>query len=149
MNSNSQEAWKERCGILLVNIKARRSELEKLLSECSSHWGYEDSIYRFYHQSFKVFYLQNRTLGIVSELRKLLPGQDLNEWFLKIVSEGTATGFNEFSNQAWLEHTRPIVEAFFHARFMLQMAVRYMDLKEAPTTLPSGWAALLYLYNLR
>jgi hypothetical protein len=27
--------------------------------------------------------------------------------------------------------------------------VRYADLEEPPQTLPSGWAALLYLYDLR
>ena len=26
-------------------------------------------------------------------------------------------------NENWLHHTRPITEAFFHARFMLEMAV--------------------------
>jgi hypothetical protein len=43
----------------------------------------------------------------------------------------------------------PILEAFFHALFMLEMAVRYADLGEPPQMLPSGWAALLYLYDLR
>jgi hypothetical protein len=47
-------------------------------------------------------------------------------------------------------HARPIVEAFFHAKFMLTMAVKYgKKLKEAPNMLPSGWAALLYLYKMR
>jgi hypothetical protein len=46
--------------------------------------------------------------------------------------------------------TRPIVEAFFHARFFLEMAVRYgNELDKAPHMLPSGWAALFYLYELR
>jgi hypothetical protein len=50
----------------------------------------------------------------------------------------------------WLETTRPIVEAFFHARYFLEMAVRYgKKLKMPPAMLPSGWAAFLYLYNLR
>lgn len=48
-----------------------------------------------------------------------------------------------------VRHTRPILEAFFHARFFLEMAVRYADLPGPPTSLPSGWAALLYLYELR
>lgn len=43
-----------------------------------------------------------------------------------------------------------MVEAFFHARFMLEMAVKYgQALEEPPTSLPSGWAAFLYLYDLR
>ncbi len=50
----------------------------------------------------------------------------------------------------WLEVTRPMVEAFFHAHYFLEMAVRYgKQLKHPPRQLPSGWAAFLYLYNLR
>jgi len=50
----------------------------------------------------------------------------------------------------WDASTRPLLEAFFHARYFLEMAVKYgAELDEPPTTLPSGWAGLLYLYNLR
>jgi hypothetical protein len=43
-----------------------------------------------------------------------------------------------------------MLEAFFHARYFLEMAVKYgRELELPPTLLPSGWAALLYLYNLR
>jgi len=53
-------------------------------------------------------------------------------------------------NRRWLEVTRPIVEAFFHAQYFLEMAVRYgRQLKRPPRQLPSGWAAFLYLYDLR
>jgi hypothetical protein len=45
--------------------------------------------------------------------------------------------------------TRPIVEAFFHAGFFLEMAVRYAKLETPPRPLPSGYAALLHLYQLR
>ena len=30
---------------------------------------------------------------------------------------------------------------------MIEMAVRYADLEKPPDTLPSGWVALLYLFN--
>ena len=44
----------------------------------------------------------------------------------------------------------PIVEAFFHAKYFLEMAVRYgRTLESPPRKLPSGWAAFLYLYDLR
>jgi hypothetical protein len=39
--------------------------------------------------------------------------------------------------------TRPILEAFFHAWFFLEMAVRYADLEKPPQILPSGYVALL------
>jgi hypothetical protein len=32
---------------------------------------------------------------------------------------------------------------------MIEMAVRYADLSKPPQVLPSGYAALLYLYDLR
>ena len=84
-----------------------------------------------------------------SALRGLLPGRSLNAWFLQIVSEGTGKEFSPEMNAVWEKHTRPILEAFFHARFFLEMAVRYADLSAPPDPLPSGWAALLYLYGLR
>src|SRR5439155_2145911 len=34
---------------LYTNLRAWLPELEKLLRDCQSHWGYEDGIYRFYH----------------------------------------------------------------------------------------------------
>ncbi|MGB8931946.1 MAG: hypothetical protein WCC48_11925 [Anaeromyxobacteraceae bacterium] len=38
----------------------------------------------------------------------------------------------------------------FHARYFLTMAVTYAEeLDEAPRLMPSGWAAVLYLYGLR
>ncbi len=47
-------------------------------------------------------------------------------------------------------HTRPFLEAFFHAKFFLEMAVKYgRKLEEVPEMLPSDWAAFLYFYNLR
>jgi hypothetical protein len=69
---------------------------------------------------------------------------------MQIVKEGTGKTFENEHNRRWPQETRPIVEAFFHARYFLEMAVRYgKDLEHPPRMLPSGWAALLYLYNLR
>ena len=134
---------------LLGSLRRDRGELEKLLSECSNHWGYEDPIYRFYHQSFKVYWLQETTRSIVQRLQALAPDQPLNPWFLEIVEAGTGKTFKQEDNARWTDVTRPILEAFFHARFFLEMAVRYADLQEPPRMLPSGYAALLYLFGMR
>src|SRR4051812_32673052 len=93
---------------LLTNVRAVLPSLEALLAECSSHWGYEDRIYRFYHQSFKVYSLQATTMRIVDALRALAPERTLNERFLQILSEGTGRAFGRGSNERWLEETRPI-----------------------------------------
>ena len=135
---------------LLANIKASLPRLETLLDRARSHWEYEDYVYRFYHGSFKVFGVQSITTAIVKELRGLLPGVELNSHFLAIVEEGTGKTFAVEANAKWNATTRPLLEAFFHARFMLEMIVKYgRELGNPPETLPSGWAAVLYLYGLR
>jgi len=135
---------------LLGRLNAEIGTLGTLLRECSGHWGYEDPIYRFYHQSFKVYALQGQTSRIVAALESLRPGQPLDEGFRRIVADGTGRTFAPEHNRRWLEETRPIVEAFFHARYFLELAVQYGGrLHTPPRVLPSGWAALLELYGLR
>lgn len=135
---------------LLQSLKADLLALEKLLEESESHWGFEDPFYRFYHQSFKVFHLQDLTLRIVEALRKHDQGKGLNAWFLEIVASGTGKTFSTEINRDWTNQTRPILEAFFHAKSFLSLAARYAkSLDHAPQVLPSGWAAVLYLYNTR
>ncbi len=135
---------------LFKNLKAHLPDLEKLLEEVDGMWGLEDGVYRLYHGSFKVYYLQDVIRNIVNALQGLLPGRPLNAWFQQIVNEGTAKQFQPEDNRNWLAATRPIVEACFHARYFLESAVRYGKRLDAPpNSLPSGWAAVLYLYDLR
>ena len=134
---------------LLARMQAQHEALKALLDASSDHWGFEDPVYRFYHQSFKVFWLQQRTDTIVQRLSGLLPDRPLHPWFLEIVRQGTGKEFATSDNDRWTLVTRPIVEAFFHARFFLEMAVRYGMLEGPPPPLPSGYAALLHLYQLR
>lgn len=58
---------------LLAAIKTRCESLATLFTAVSGHWGFEDPIYRFYHQSFKVLHLEGTTQKIVIKLRALLP----------------------------------------------------------------------------
>jgi hypothetical protein len=135
---------------LLAMIQKQIPELTALWETVSDHWGYEDHIYRFYHQSFKVFGLQSLTLKIIEALQHLAPHLSLNAWFMQIVSDGTGREFSTEMNERWLEVTRPIVEAFLHARYFLEMVCKYgKELTEPPQSLPSGWAAVLELYGLR
>ena len=135
---------------LLAGIKAALPDLLALRERFEEHWGCEDRVYRFYHQSWKVFDLQDLTAAAVGRFRALMPGRVLNDWFEQIVTEGTGKKFATEHNARWLEVTRPIVEAFFHARYFLDMISKYgRRLRTPPAMLPSGWAAVLYLYNLR
>ena len=134
---------------LLKNLRLRQGELKALLEESTNHWGFEDPVYRFYHRSFKVYGLQEQTKAIVGTLAGLAPDRSLNPWFVEIVEAGTGKKFQPPDNANWTSVTRPILEAFFHALFFLEMAVRYAYLDRPPDRLPSGYAALLYLYGLR
>jgi hypothetical protein len=102
---------------LLHRIKAELPRLEALLHGYEGE--YEDAVYRFYHQSFKVYRLQSQTELIVEALRSLAPHLPLNLWFLEIIGEGTGRTFSPSDNANWTCVTRPIVEAFFHARYFL------------------------------
>ena len=134
---------------LFSKLKRALPQLEALLAECNSQWLYEDMVYRFYTKSFKVYYLQDATSRIGQALHQLSP-RPLNEWFMQIVNEGMGKRFDEPHNEKWPEVTRPILEAFFHARYFLEVAVRYgRELEFPPRLMPSGWAAYLHLYDLR
>lgn len=133
---------------LLKNIQARWSDLAKLLEEINSHWGYEDPIYRFYHQSFKVYALQSETRRIVDALHNIAPaGRTFCPMFQEIYQAG-ASGkpFESEHNRQWTVHTRPFLEAFFPATFFLEMAVKYgKELSHAPTMLlPVGPHCFVY-----
>jgi hypothetical protein len=97
--------------------------------------------------------LQEFTVEIVEVLKSLSPNEDkndINKDFIEILNEGTGKVWEHSHNQEWSKHCRPILEAFFHAKYFLEMAVKYgKELEEAPSCLPSGWAGLLYLYKLR
>ena len=68
------------------------------------------------------------------------PTADLHEWYRKIVSHGTGKKFVLDHNNRWLRES-PLVEAFFHARYMLEMAVKYRW--DASTVVsPGGRAAV-------
>ena len=135
---------------LFTALKSKLPELEALQLKINSEWGYEDHLYRFYHQSFKVYWAQEMTKDIVKALQGLLPDHQLNEWFTEIVERGTGKVFTMDCNQRWMAETLPIIDALNHAKYFLDMAVKYgQKLTEPQQWLSSGWAAFLTLYGIR
>lgn len=134
--------------LLLARLKENSTELKKLLEQFSSN----NTPYRFYHQSFKVYRAQD-DLKKALELFRKIAGEEftLNEWYLTIVNEALAVGpFKMDHNDQWLAKTRPQMEAFFHTKYFLEWAVDgAKTLEEAPNLLDSGWAAVLYLFGVR
>lgn len=132
---------------LLATLAKQHAALAELLASVEDD---EDPVYRFYHQSFKVYGLQHRTIRIKEALAALLLKRALEPWFLEIVTQGTGLTWTQEHNARWTEITRPIVEAYWHSRYFLQMAVRYGGrFSTVPAPMPSGLAALLSIYQLR
>lgn len=135
---------------LLANIKENKAEIERLCDVFKQLE--EDYVYRFYHQSFKVFGANGQIKEAQELFERLAPDSfPLNDWFREIADEAMGKEFDfAKTNQIWLAETRPILEAFWHTKYFLeQMLVAADELEKSPQILPSSWAAVLYLYNLR
>lgn len=148
--------WKAKLALtdtLFVNIKNNKDKAEKLLERITKYEGaYEGYIYRFYHTSYKVYYLQEVTTDIVNLLKELDPKVEkfFCREFEEIVSDGTGKAWEHDHNKNWTKHTRPIVEAFLHAKYFLEMVIYWTKQGGNPKQmLPQSWAAILELYNIR
>ncbi len=134
---------------LLTNIKTRRPEIEAKLLWFKREEP--DLVYRFYHQSFKVFIMTSLIKSANELFESLAPESTvLNSWYATITQTAISKKFDDETNQAWFEETLPVTQGFWHAKYFLEQMIASADeLDEAPQMLPSGWAAVLYLYNLR
>lgn len=148
--------WKAKLALadtLFVNIKTNRDKAEKLLESITKYEGaYEGYIYRFYHMSFKVYCFQEVTVKIVNLLKELDPKAEkfFCREFEEIINDGTGKVWEHDHNKDWTKHTRPIVEAFLHAKYFLEMVIYWTKQeKNPPKMIPQSWAALLELYNMR
>jgi len=109
---------------LLQAIKAQLPQLESLLLVFRS--DYEDRLYRLYHRSFKVYSLQAPRLkprSFSGTLARLLVGNSARG-SRKSIADGTGFEFAIEHNRDWLHRTRPIVDAFLHAKYFLEMMIK-------------------------
>ncbi len=70
---------------LLAAVKDALPRLKRLRKQANSHWGYEGSVYRFHHGSFKVYHLPGRTAEIVTALPDVT-------WSLQVIRGGVPCG---------------------------------------------------------
>jgi hypothetical protein len=140
---------------LLERIKGKLPVLEEWLHDSND----EDDVYRFYHQSFKVFGMVYGAEKGYERIRQIAGDEyTLDGWYSEIYRDGTRfkdmrdveANAGESMNEHWLKYARPIAEAFWHTHYFIRQMVKYgKELKFAPAALPSGWAAILALYSLR
>ncbi len=134
---------------LIISIKENIVDIKKLYNNfCEAE---VDGIYRFYHQSFKVYNLQNHINEANNLFKKLEPGSGVNLWFYQIILDGTQKGFEMSDNQNWLIVIRPILEAFFHCKYFLEQLIFVESNYDKPQEgfISSEYASFLCLFNLR
>ena len=144
--------WDERERLIVVlaeNLHARRAELEALLTKINRR--YEDLVYRFYHGSFKAFGMQDETAQMAAALRSVAPERRAFCWmFAELLAAGTGRNFTVETNGRWMEEVGPIVAAYLHARFLLEMATKVAaDPNPDCGTIGYPWATILSLFDLR
>jgi hypothetical protein len=141
---------RERMDALLLRIKARLPELEELARTLEE--AEEDGVYRFYHGSNKVFFLQDPVKEAFALIKEIGGESDAPHFdYARIVEAGTAHDFQgERTNANWDAETKPILKAFWHTKYIINMMVKYAtELETVEMPLDYGMAAVLYLYELR
>jgi hypothetical protein len=141
---------RERMNALLLRIKARLPDLVELARTLEE--AEEDGVYRFYHGSNKVFHLQDPVKEAFALVKEIGGEVDPPHFeFARIVEAGTAQGFQGGrTNANWNAETKPILEAFWHTKYFINMMVKYAnELETVESPLDCGMAAVLYLFELR
>ena len=139
-------------GRIFDKMKANEAEIHKLY-QFNIKYIYEDKMYRFYHASFKVFWLIEHIEDIVKLLKKINPHRpyQFDEWFMQIIEDARKIGkFKRRYNRNFPKYARPILEAYLHCKYFLDMLEESLKMEEEPkSVISSGWAAILELYNIR
>lgn len=149
--NNEEKLEKET--ILLQNAQERKEEILAMYERLAGARGGEEAVYRFYHHSFKTFYVQDYTEEAVQLLLSLIPDtsiRDVHPSFVEIYTQGTYKTFQKEMNARWLYETRPILECYFHVKHLLEMIIKY-GVKGTPKEREGnpGWFTVLYFYNIR
>ena len=139
----------ERINTLFLRIKARQPELEEFARDLEE--AEEDGVYRFYHGSNKVFFLQDPVKAAYALIKEIGGESDPpNFEYARIVEAGTAHQFSATTNENWEAEIKPILEAFWHTKYFINMMVKYAkELETVEMLVQPGMAAVLYLFELR
>jgi hypothetical protein len=140
---------RERINMLFLRIKTRLPELEELARGLEE--AEEDGVYRFYHGSNKVFFLQDTVKAAFALIKEIGGESDPPSFeYARIVEAGTAHQFGATTNENWEAETKPILEALWHTKYFINMMVKYAkELETVESPLEPGMAAVLYLFELR
>lgn len=135
---------------LVTNLTDQLPDLIALRDRIAE-WTDAKCVYRFLHQSFKVFEVQSATADIIAAFERLAPtGVPFsNDWARHILDAGVGHTFTLAANRDWLATTLPIVNGYQFARHLLDVTIDAADTATGEGLLSQAWATVLYLYGLR
>lgn len=135
---------------LIESILMHKEEVQQLLDKAYHQFGgKEDMVYRFYHHSFKVYKVQQWTSDAFLLFRKF-SSEEMNDFFLRIVREGTSKPFSMEHNDNWYEEAKPLLDAYLHMIHLMELVVKYgIEGTDKDRSGDPGWFTILYLYRLR
>lgn len=140
---------------LLIALRSRCDRLEEIQRRVEPNVGaLEDCLYRFWHQSFKVVYAKGVTHDIADVLAEaaLESGTEIHQWFYEIVGAQAKFSFDFSMNEQWPKHTRPVIDAFLHATWILGAILRTLSRPQRSVVrgnLSYDWATILCVFRLR
>ena len=132
-----------------AKIVSEWPRLRELLTELNRPPIYFNLMSKFHRHDCLIYEYQAFTLQMVSALRSLAPeGHGFCNEFREIVQAGTGREFQLDDNNHWLQRVAPIVQAFLHARCLLEMAVQCVELTGLPNQFSFlGVAMLMNLFE--
>jgi hypothetical protein len=101
--------------------------------------------------SYKVFDLQDPVESAFKLINEIGDESDppYSE-YVQIVEAGTTNKFSATTNENWEAETKPILEAFWHTKYFINMMVKYAeDFEKVEMPTRPGMAEVLYLFELR
>jgi len=137
---------------LIAKLQETKEQAYSLQQEAENDRYIDDRFYRFYRNSTKVYDIQILTTHIVDYMQSLIDDFQLTNFhphFVTIIQEGT--GHVPASQEdVYIQDTRAILEAFFHAKSALGSLIRYgIELPSEKRERATGWFSILTIYQLR
>ncbi len=97
--------------------------------------------------------MQDAISKFMTLARKIHPKRkkEFHSMFNEIILDAQSQGsFQLKYNDDFGEHAKPIVEAYCHCKYFMDMFLESLKMENEPESfITSGWAAILELYQLR
>lgn len=136
---------------LLKQLELRRDDIAQFRERLVLDG--DDLVYRFFHQSFKVYRLQAVNREAVEFLETFLKPEHERGFdfqMRELIAAGAGNiEFKDEHNLEWGRHTRPFVELYLHVKHILDCMLEAPEAQKEKSCLTIPFATVLSCFNLR